>query len=130
MENNYPNELLYNEDYSWLKVEDDVVTIGVIAESAKQVEEFVFVMLPEVGKKLKKGDVYVNLEAVKWSGQLTTPVSGEIIEINQPLFNEPNKINKEAYQSWIAKIKLDDKTQLKELMNAEKAKKYYQEKLK
>ncbi|MFW5865623.1 MAG: glycine cleavage system protein H [Nanoarchaeota archaeon] len=120
-----PNELKYNKDYSWVKVEGDTVTLGVVGPAAKKVNEFVFIMLPEKGKKIKQGENYVSVEAVKWSGHLSSPVSGEIIDVNDPLFDEPAEINKEPYKNWIAKIKLDDPSEVEGLMDADAAKEFY-----
>ncbi len=118
----------FNKDYSWVKIEDEVATLGIVKEAANQVQEFVFIMLPQVGRVIKKDEVYVTLEAVKWSGHLTSPVSGEIIEVNQMLFDEPSLINKNPYDSWIVKIKMSDKAELEELMSEEEAMVYYQKK--
>ncbi len=122
---NFPNNLRYNKDYSWVKIEDDIATIGLIEYSAKKVEEFVFIMLPSVNQQLKENDVYVTLEAVKWSGHLTTPVEGEILEVNEELFNEPSKINEDPYDNWIIKVRIEKQLNL---MDTEEAKKYYESK--
>ncbi len=128
MKNRFPEKLFYSKDYSWVKVDGNDAWLGIIDESAKQVEEFIFIMLPEVGKVLKKDDVYVSLEAVKWSGQLTTPLAGEVVEVNQALFDNPSQINQNPYDCWIAKIKLSNKDEIEELMSAAEAQKFYQEK--
>lgn len=121
----YPEGLLYNRDNSWIKIEGDIATVGIIEVAAKKVKEFIFIKLPEKGKTIKKGDIYISLEAVKWSGHLESPVSGKIVEVNEKLFDEPSKINKDPYGSWIMKVKLSKKEELKELMNNKEAKKYY-----
>ncbi|MEM4245324.1 MAG: glycine cleavage system protein H, partial [Candidatus Nanoarchaeia archaeon] len=77
-----PADLLYNKDYSWVKLRGDVAEVGIIEPAAKKVKEFVFIKLPEKSKIIKQGDTYVSLEAVKWSGHLSSPVSGEVIEVN------------------------------------------------
>ncbi len=124
---NLPDDLLYNKDYSWVKVEKDTVTVGIIEPAAKKVKEFVFVKLPEKGKTLKQGDNYVSLEAVKWSGHLSSPVSGEIVKVNEGLFDKPSKINKDPYGSWIMKVKLSKPEETKELMKADEAAKWFEE---
>ena len=106
------SDILVNQDYSWVMVEDGIATVGIQEESAKKVKEFVFINLPEKGKNIKKGEVYVSLEAVKWSGHLGSPVSGEIIEVNQALFDEPQAINKDPYKEWIMKVKMSDSKDL------------------
>ena len=94
-----------NKNHQWIKIEDNIATIGIDEQTAKQVKEFVFIKLPEVGS-IKEGDDYITLEAVKWSGHLQSPVTGEIIEVNKGLFNELGKINEDPLNTWIVKVKL------------------------
>lgn len=122
----FPKGLKYNKDYSWVKTEGNTATIGVVGPAAKKVQEFVFIQLPEKGKRIAQGDTYVSLEAIKWSGHLSSPVSGEIIEVNDSLFDEPGNINTDPYGSWIMKVKLDDKSEVDELFDSEKAKQIYE----
>ena len=118
MMSEYPEGLLYNKDYSWVKVDGDIATLGVIGPAAKKVKEFVFIQLPEKKKQIKKGGTYVSLEAMKWSGHLSSPFSGEIVEVNVELFDEPSKINDNPYKEWIVKIKLDNPEESKELLDS------------
>lgn len=127
---NFPEDLKYNKDYSWVKIDGDTATLGIIGPAAKKVKEFVFIKLPEKGKKIQKGENYVSVEAVKWSGHLSSPVTGEIIEVNKPLFDEPSKINKEPYESWIMKVKLDDTKETEKLLDSKEAEKFYEGKIK
>lgn len=120
-----PKELKYTKDYSWVKMDGDTATVGVVGPAAKKVKEFVFIKLPEKGKTLKAGETYVSLEAVKWSGHLSSPVSGEITEVNDSLFDEPSKINKEPYKSWIMKIKIEDKKEADGLLDSKEAEEVY-----
>lgn len=119
-----PNELRYNNDHSWVKVEDNIATVGITEPAAKKVQEFVFIQLPQKGN-IKQGKKYVSVEAVKWSGHLTSPVSGEIVEVNDSLFDEPGKLNQEPYNNWIMKVKLDDPKEIEALMDAKEAKEFY-----
>ena len=115
----FPEQLYYNDDYSWVRLDGDTAIVGVSDFGAKLVKQFVFVELPKKGKEIKKGDVYVSLESIKWSGHLKSPVSGTIVDVNESLFDNPEIINKEPYgKGWIMKVKLSDKNELKELMNA------------
>ncbi len=116
----FPEKLYYNDDYSWVRLDGDTAVVGVSDFGAKLVKQFVFVELPKKGKEIKKGDVYVSLESIKWSGHLKSPVSGTIVDVNESLFDNPEIINKEPYgKGWIMKVKLSDKNELKELMNAD-----------
>ncbi len=120
-----PKELFYNKDNTWVKADKDIAVLGVVGPAVKKVKEFVFVKLPEKGKHIKKGDVYISIESIKWSGHLPSPVSGKVIEVNNPLYDEPSKINKDPYGSWVCKIKMEDKDELKELMDNKEAGDFY-----
>ncbi len=116
MMTNKPEGLKFDGRYSWVKVDGDTVTIGLIEEEVTKAKEFVFVQLPEKGEHLEKGKDYLALEAVKWSGHVQSPVSGKVIEVNDELFDEPSIINEDPYgDGWIAKVKLDDKKEIDEL---------------
>lgn len=125
----FPEHLKYDKNYSWVKIEGDLITVGVNYLASKKVKEFVFIKLPEKGEDLKKGDVYVSLEAIKWSGHLTSPVSGKVIEVNKSLFSKPSKLNESPYEEWIMKMKVDDIDELNSLMDASKVKDFYSEHL-
>lgn len=117
----WPDDRLYNEDYSWVKIEDDLATLGISLQSAEKVKEFVFIDLPQRGQKLKRGEKYVSLEAVKWSGHLMSPLSGEVVEVNEELFDEPSIINSDPYnEGWICRLKISNEEEIKDLLKAEK----------
>jgi glycine cleavage system H protein len=99
--------------------------LGIIEPAASKVKEFVFIQLPEIGEEFKKGDTYVSLEAVKWSGHLSIPVSGKVLEVNENLFDEPGIINQDPYEKgWMVKIKISDKSEADELLNSEEVEKW------
>ncbi len=116
----FPANLLYNNDFSWVKVDGDVATLGVIGPAAKKVKEFVFIQLPEKGKQIKKGETYVSLEAMKWSGHLSSPVTGEVVDVNDDLFDEPSVLNESPYEKWIAKIRMSNPDEKDKLMDSKK----------
>ncbi|MFW5852980.1 MAG: glycine cleavage system protein H, partial [Nanoarchaeota archaeon] len=116
----FPDHLLYNNDFSWVKVDGDVATLGVIGPAAKKVKEFVFIQLPEKGKQIKKGETYVSLEAMKWSGHLSSPVTGEVVDVNDDLFDEPSVLNESPYEKWIAKIRMSNPDEKDKLMDSKK----------
>ncbi|MFW6024707.1 MAG: glycine cleavage system protein H [Candidatus Woesearchaeota archaeon] len=129
MSDKFPKELKYDENYSWFKLDEDIVTVGVNYLASVKVKEFVFIKLPQEGDKLDKGDIYASLEAVKWSGHLTTPISGEVIDVNKDLFSKPSKLNKDPYDEWIMKFKVDDTKDLDVLMSASEVEEFYSEHL-
>jgi glycine cleavage system H protein len=116
----YPEELRYDEQYSWVRKEGDTYTVGITKASAEESEEFVFIQLPDVGKQLVKGDTYVSLESVKSSGHITSPLSGEVVEVNEALFDDPALINQDPYGSWIIRIKASDPSEYESLLTAQK----------
>ncbi len=128
---NLPENLLYNKDYSWVKIEEDIATFGLVKPAADRVKEFVFIKLPKNGQKLKQGETYTSLEALKWSGHLSSPLSGEIIGVNDDLFEEPKTINQDPYgNGWIIKIKLSDPKEKEELLSNTQVENWLNEKIK
>lgn len=123
-----PKNLRFKE-YVWVKVEGDIATLGVTDYGLEAAKEIVFIDLPEMGKKLKKDDEFVSLESVKWSGHIGSPVSGEVVEVNEEIFDDPAQLNKDPYGSWVCKIKMSDADEVKELLDAEAAEKWVKENL-
>jgi glycine cleavage system H protein len=122
----FPENLLYNKDYSWARIEGDTAVIGVIKPAADKVKEFVFIKLPKNGHSIKQGENFVSLEALKWSGHMGSPVSGEIIEVNDELFDDPAVINRDPYgQGWIAKVKLSEPAEEDSLLKPKEAEEFY-----
>ena len=115
-----PQGLKYNTNYSWIRVEEGIAAVGVTKIFVDSVKEFVFIELPKKGP-IAKDETYVTLESVKWSGHLVSPVSGEIVDVNEGLFDEPSRLNGKPYEEWIMKIKLSNKDELGELLTADQA---------
>lgn len=91
-------------DESWIKTKEGITTIGLKEEVIKKAKEFVFIKLPKKGQKIEKGEEYLTIEAVKWSGHIESPVSGEVVDVNEDLEKDPSKLNKEP-NMWIIKVK-------------------------
>lgn len=89
----------------WTKKENGLVIVGIDKESALKVKEFVFVKLPKKGAKVKKGEVLISLEAVKWSGHADSPVDGEVVDVNEKAYHNPSLINKDPENTWLVKLK-------------------------
>ena len=115
-----PKDLKYSE-YVWVKVEGDVAILGITDYALAATKEIVFIDLPEVGRILKKGEDFVSLESIKWSGHVESPVDGEVVEVNEPLFDKPERLNKDPYGSWICKVKLIEPNEVDGLMDAKAA---------
>ena len=115
---NIPAELAYTREHVWVKVEGDVATIGVTDFAQEQLGDILFVDIPEVDEDISAGDVFTELESSRTTAEVSTPVSGTIIESNEELSDSPELINEDAYANWIVKVKLSDDSELDELLSA------------
>ncbi len=125
---NIPENLKYTNEHEWLKVEGDFAYIGITDYAQEELSDIVYLELPEVGKTVKKGDVLTTLEAVKTVADVYAPASGEIVEVNEKLKDNPGLINEDPYtEGWIVKIKLTNPDEINELLSAEEYKKIIEE---
>jgi glycine cleavage system H protein len=108
----------FSKEHEWISVDGDVATIGITKHAAEQLGDLVFVELPDVGKTVAPGDEAAVVESVKAASEVYAPVSGEVVEVNSVLADEPGKVN-EAPQGdgWFLKLKMSDPTELDELMD-------------
>jgi len=114
----FPKDLKYTEEHEWVLVEDDIVTIGVTDFAQDQLGDIVFVELPEVGDTLEEGETFGVVESVKAVSDVYAPVSGEVVEINEALPDEPEALNNSPYEKgWMIKVKLTDSGALADLMD-------------
>lgn len=114
-----PAGLHYTKDHEWAKVEGEVATVGITDHAQEELTEFVYVQLPKKGDQVKKGDVLAIVESVKNTADVYAPVSGEVVEVNSPVDDDPSLINKSPYvNGWLAKIKLKDPSEPGKLMDA------------
>jgi len=118
-------DLLYTKDYAWVKIDGEIATIGISEPGARMVEEFVFIDLPEKGRNVKKGEDFIHLEAMKWTGTIKSPFNGEVIDVNNEAVNDPSIINKDPYNTWLVKIKLLNPEEAKDLLTPEQAEQVY-----
>ena len=108
----------YTEDHEWIKVEGDIAIVGITEHAQDALGDVVFVELPEVGKTYAQKDVAGVVESVKAAADVYMPVSGEIVEINQALADEPSLANSDPLGAgWFFKVKLSDASQLDALMD-------------
>ena len=110
--------LKYTEDHEWISFENGVGTIGITDFAQKSLGDIVFVELPEVGSRIEKGESFGVVESIKSVNDILAPISGEIIETNEELSDNPELCNSAPYDSWIIKVKLSDEQELNELMDA------------
>ncbi len=125
---NIPENLKYTKEHEWVKVEGEFAIVGITDYAQGELSDIVYVELPEVGTNLNKGDVITTLEAVKTVADVYSPVSGEIVEVNEKLADEPGLINQDPYgEGWIVKIKISNPDELNDLLGAEDYKKVIEE---
>jgi len=116
----YPKDLKYTKTHEWIKVENDVGTVGITDFAAKQLTDLVYIELPSVGEKITKGSPFGVIESVKAVSDLNSPVSGEVIEVHEELSQQIDLISKDPYgEGWMIKVKLQNPEELNNLMNSE-----------
>ncbi len=104
-----PPELQYTKDHEWARIQGDVATIGVTDHAQRELGDIVFVELPTVGQKVKAGDTFGTIEAVKTVAELYAPVTGTVSEVNAALGQDAGVINQDPYgKGWIIKVKVSD----------------------
>jgi glycine cleavage system H protein len=100
-----PEELQYTKSHEWVRTEGDTATIGITDHAQDELGDVVFVELPEVGTTFEAGDSFGTVESVKAVSDLYTPVGGEVVEVNEALNDQPEKINEDPYgEGWIVKL--------------------------
>ena len=118
MEN--PKDLKYTKEHEWIRVENDISTIGITDFAQHALTDIIFVELPEVGKKVEQFKTSATIESVKSVSDLYAPISGEIVEVNDQLKDHPELVNNDPYgKGWIFKIKITNKSELDKLMSSE-----------
>ncbi len=116
----YPKDLKYNQTHEWVKADKDIVTVGITDFATKQLTDLVYIELPSIGEKVTKGSSFGVIESVKAVSDLCSPVSGEVVEVNEKLSKEPEIINQDPYgEGWMIKVKIEDETGLDTLMDSE-----------
>ena len=124
---NIPSDLLYSNDHEWVKLEEDIATIGITDFAQQELGDIVYIEIETIGDNLQKEQVFGTVEAVKTVSDLFMPISGEVIEFNTALEDTPETVNNEPYESgWIIKIKIENPSQLKHLLSAEQYKQLIQ----
>jgi glycine cleavage system H protein len=105
----FPSDLKYLKSDEWLRIEGDIGTVGISDYAQDQLNDIVFVELPDVGATLKAGEAFGSVESVKAASDLILPISGEVIEVNSALEKTPETVNGDPYgKGWMVKIKITD----------------------
>jgi len=117
---NIPAELKYTKDHEWVKIEGDVITVGITDFAQSELGDIVYVEVETVDETLDAEEVFGTVEAVKTVSDLFLPVSGEIIEFNEGLEDEPELVNSDPYGAgWMIKVKVTDISELDNLLSSE-----------
>ena len=110
--------LKYSESHEWVKVEGNVAVVGVSDFAQKEMGDVTYVDMPAVDDEVSQGEEFGALESVKASSDLISPVSGVVVEVNEALEDAPEKVNEDAYGSWIIKVEMSDPSELDALLDA------------
>ena len=102
----YPSHLKYTKDHEWVKIDGGVAKVGITDYAQKALGDVVYLELPEVGRTLKKGEVFGTIESVKAVSELYSPVDGEVAEVHGALVQHPEEVNKAPHDSWMIAVKV------------------------
>ena len=120
---NIPENLKYTKDHEWIKIDSDIATIGITSFAQSELGDIVFIDVDTEGEELEKEEVFGTIEAVKTVSDLFMPVSGEVIEFNQVLEDNPELINTDPYgNGWIIKVSLSETSILDKLLSSDQYK--------
>ena len=120
---NIPAELKYTKDHEWLKIEGNTATVGITQYAQSELGDIVYVDVDTLDETIEKDEVFGSVEAVKTVSDLLMPMTGEVIEFNEGLEDEPEKVNTDPYgDGWMIKISISDDSQLNDLLSAEEYK--------
>jgi glycine cleavage system H protein len=117
---NIPAELKYTKDHEWIKIEDNIATVGITDFAQGELGDIVYVDVDTLDDNVEEGEVFGSVEAVKTVSDLFMPLSGEIIEFNETLEDDPELVNSDPYnKGWMIKISISDSSQIETLLDAE-----------
>lgn len=118
---NIPSDLKYTKSHEWVRVAGNTATVGLSDHAQQELTDVVFVELPDVGRKINAGDACAVVESVKTASDIYSPLSGEILETNRAVVDDPALVNRDPYDAgWFFKIKLADPAELNGLLPPEK----------
>jgi glycine cleavage system H protein len=117
-------ETKFTKDHEWLKIDGDIVTVGITNYAQEQLGDLVFVDLPKVGQKLEKGKEAAVVESVKAASDVYSPVTGEVLEANAAIVAEPGTVNSDPMGGWFFKVRIEDKGEFTDLMDEAKYQEY------
>jgi glycine cleavage system H protein len=114
----YPSDLKYTRDHEWVRFDGGEAAVGITDFAQRQLGDVVFVELPDVGRQLKQGEVFGTIESVKAVSELFSPVSGEVIAVNQDLSSHPESVNGKPHETWMIKVRPANTDEAANLLDA------------
>jgi glycine cleavage system H protein len=115
----YPEEFRYTKEHEWVRLEGGIGTVGITDHAQKELGDIVYVDLPKVGAQVAQGATFGSVESVKAVSDIYSPVSGEVVEVNQSLAEAPEKLNQDPHgAAWLVKIRVSAPEELRSLMSA------------
>jgi len=115
----YPEKLRYSKEHEWVELEGDLATVGITDHAQEELGDIVYVELPKPGAKVEKGKTLGSVESVKAVSDIYSPVSGEVVEVNEKLADAPEKINTDPHgEAWLVKIRVAPPADLGDLLTA------------
>ena len=122
------NEVKYSKEHEWIKLDEDTATIGITKHATEMLGDIVFAELPEKGSNVEKDGTAGVVESTKAASDVYTPVSGEVVDTNQEIVDDPSKINQDPENTaWFFKLKIKDKSEMDSLMNKDEYDKFAKE---
>ena len=119
-EETYPNDLTYHEEHDWVRVEGPEAVLGVTWFAQDALGEVVYVELPAVGDKATRGQPFGQIESVKSVSDVYSPVTGQVVDTNESLLDEPQRVNEDCYgEGWLIRVRIDDAAETDGLMDAD-----------
>ena len=112
------DDLRYADSHEWVKIEGDIATVGITDYAQHALGNIVYVDMPEVGDEVTKGEEFGAVESVKAASDLISPISGEVVEVNEALEDEPELVNADAFGNWIMKVRVSDPAEIDDLLDA------------
>ena len=123
----YPQEFLYTKEHEWIRLDEQIGTIGITDYAQKELGDIVFVELPKPGEHVAAGESFGTIESVKAVSEIYAPVSGEVTAVNTKLQNSPEMLNSDPHgEGWLIQIRLSDRSEIEKLMTADEYEAYLQ----
>ncbi|MBI3947068.1 MAG: glycine cleavage system protein GcvH [Armatimonadetes bacterium] len=125
---NVPPDLRYSKSHEWVRLENELATIGITDYAQDQLGDVVYIELPETGRLIHQEEVFGSIESVKAVSDLLSPVNGEIVEVNEDLADTPETVNEDPYAvGWMIIVRMDDPAEAQELLSAEEYRAFLEE---